>query len=85
MSNAPDLLRPGHVVDDLAVVAVAALCAHIPMLFIFSTYYRYAMLAWDLNLIVLLVCLARHEVLNPRSHSDFGDGFARGHAGVATA
>jgi hypothetical protein len=44
---------------DLAVVAVASLCAHLPMLFIFSTHFRYAMLGWDLNLVVLLVWLVR--------------------------
>ena len=44
---------------DLAVVAVASLCAHVPMLFIFSTHFRYAMLGWDLNLVVLLVWLVR--------------------------
>ena len=42
----------------LAVVAVAAICAHIPMLFVFGTHYRYAMLGWDLSLIVLIVWLA---------------------------
>lgn len=42
----------------LAVVAVAAICAHIPMLFLFGTHYRYAMLGWDLSLIVLIVWLA---------------------------
>ncbi len=46
---------------DLAVVAVAAICAHIPMLFIFSTHYRYAMLGWDLSLMVLIVWFARRE------------------------
>lgn len=56
--------------NDLAVVAVAALCAHMPMLFIFSTYYRYAMLAWDLTLIVLLAWLARYALPVPRSHTD---------------
>ncbi len=44
---------------DIAVVAVASLCAHLPMFFIFSTHFRYAMLGWDLNLVVLLVWLVR--------------------------
>ena len=44
---------------DLAVVAVAAVCAHIPMMFIFSTHYRYAMLGWDLCLVVLVVWVVR--------------------------
>ena len=55
---------------DLAVVAVASLCAHLPMLFIFSTHYRYVMLAWDLNLIVLFVWLARGlPAVLPRRHA----------------
>jgi hypothetical protein len=37
----------------LAVVAWASLCAHVPMLFIFTTNYRYAMLGFDLSMIVL--------------------------------
>ena len=44
---------------DLAVVAIASICAHVPMLFLFSTHFRYAMLAWDLNLIVLIVWSGR--------------------------
>jgi len=44
---------------DLAVVAIAAIFAHIPMLFIFSTNYRYAMFGWDLSLIVLCIWCAR--------------------------
>ncbi|HEY3044888.1 MAG TPA: hypothetical protein VGJ39_12725 [Vicinamibacterales bacterium] len=44
---------------DLAIVAVTAIFALIPMLFIFSTHYRYAMLGWDLSLVVLMVSLAR--------------------------
>jgi hypothetical protein len=41
----------------LGVVAVASLCAHLPMLFIFTTNYRYAMLGWDLSIVVLVVWL----------------------------
>jgi hypothetical protein len=48
---------------DLGVITVAAIAAHLPMLFIFSTSDRYAMLGWDLSLIVLLVSLARWRVL----------------------
>jgi hypothetical protein len=44
---------------DLALVAVAAILAHVPMLFIFATQYRYAMLAWDLCLVVLVVWSVR--------------------------
>jgi hypothetical protein len=43
----------------LAVVAIASICAHVPMLFIFSSNYRFAMLGWDLSLVVLIVALAR--------------------------
>jgi hypothetical protein len=45
----------------LAVVAVASICAHLPMMFIFNTHYRYAMLAWDLSLVVLVAWLARFQ------------------------
>ena len=38
----------------LGVIAVAALLAHLPMLFAVMTHYRYAMLAWDLSLVVLI-------------------------------
>ena len=38
----------------LGVIAVAALLAHVPMLFTYSTHYRYAMLGWDLSLVVLV-------------------------------
>lgn len=44
---------------DIAVIAVAAILAHVPMLFIFATHYRYAMLAWDLSLVVLVVWTLR--------------------------
>lgn len=44
---------------DLAVMAVAALLAHAPMLVIFDTDYRYAMLGWDLSLLVLIGSLFR--------------------------
>ena len=39
----------------VGVIAVAALLAHVPMLFIWETPPRYAMLAWDLCLLVLVV------------------------------
>jgi hypothetical protein len=44
---------------DLAVVSGASIGALIPMLFVFSPIYRYAMLGWDLALIVLIVSVAR--------------------------
>ena len=52
----------------LAVVAVAAICAHLPMLVVFNTRDRYAMLAWDLTMFVLIVWLAR--LVNPRMLRD---------------
>jgi len=55
----------GRLREQMAVgiIAVAALCAHIPMLFIYSTVERYAVLAWDLSLIVFIASLARRQVL----------------------
>jgi hypothetical protein len=47
----------------LGVVAVAAICAHIPMLFIFSTSPRYAVIGWDLSLILLFASLVRWQML----------------------
>jgi hypothetical protein len=49
--------RAGH--TDLALISGAALWAHVPMLFIFSTDHRYAVLAWDLSIVVLTVWLLR--------------------------
>jgi len=40
-----------------AKVAAAALSARAPMLFVVATPYRYAMLAWDVSVLVLLVRL----------------------------
>jgi len=51
--------------DALGVLAVSALMAHVPLLFIFSTYYRYAITAWDLSLLVLIAAIAR-KALVPR-------------------
>lgn len=47
---------------DLAVVAVAAVTLHIPMLFTYTTHYRYAMLGWDLALVVLIVWFVRSAI-----------------------
>ena len=38
----------------LGVIAIAALLAHGPMLFTYTTHFRYAMLGWDLSLVVLI-------------------------------
>jgi hypothetical protein len=52
--------RGGSRHTDLAVVAVAAIAAHVPMLFIFfTTNSRYAMLGWDLNVVVLVAWFVR--------------------------
>jgi hypothetical protein len=48
---------------DLGVVAVTAICAHIPMLFIFNTSFRYAVVGWDLSLLVMLASMARLPIL----------------------
>lgn len=50
----------------LRVIAVTALLAHLPMLFIFSTHFRYAMLGWDLVVLVLLISLLGHRVARSR-------------------
>lgn len=42
----------------LAVIAVAAVCAEAPMLVVHATLDRYAMLGWDLSLIVLIGLIA---------------------------
>jgi hypothetical protein len=52
----------------LAIVAMAAICAHVPMLFTYTTHYRYAMLGWDLSLVVLIVWLARLSRRMPKSN-----------------
>ena len=56
---------------DAAVVAMAAVSAHIPMLFIYTTNHRHAMLAWDLSLVVLIVWFVR--LRNPSASSAAGD------------
>jgi hypothetical protein len=55
---------------DLAVTAVAALLAHAPMLFIFDTDYRYAMLGWNLSLVVSIGWIARAWRTRERSTRD---------------
>jgi hypothetical protein len=42
---------------------VAAICAQVPMLFIFSTSPRYAVIGWDLSLILLFASLIRWQML----------------------
>jgi hypothetical protein len=57
--------------SDLGVVAVAAICAHVPMLFIFTTHYRYAMLGWDLALVVAIVWVVRQRSAAASPRRDF--------------
>jgi hypothetical protein len=51
----------------LGVLAMAALFAHAPLLFVFNTYYRYAVLAWDLSLLVLFVAVVRRPMMESRT------------------
>jgi hypothetical protein len=51
------------------VLAVAALMAHVPMLFVFNTIYRYAALAWDLTLLVMIVVVARSALIRRQSRA----------------
>ena len=51
----------------LTFIAGAAIWAHVPMLFIFSTYYRYSVLAWDLSVIVLIIWLVRSREIGVRA------------------
>ena len=51
----------GRVENDFGVLAVAAIAAHLPMLFINSTYARYDMLGWELSMFVLVIWMARRR------------------------
>jgi hypothetical protein len=51
----------------LGVMAVAAMLAHLPMLFVFTTNARYAALGWDLSLLVLIVSVSRFT-MRPVGH-----------------
>lgn len=42
----------------IPVLATVALAAQIPMLFVFDTQFRYAMLGWDICIIVTLLVIA---------------------------
>ncbi len=51
-----------------ALLAWVALAAHIPMLLVFDTKFRYALLGWDLSMIVTIMLAAyimRHRSLPP--------------------
>ncbi len=50
-------IKAGVQTTALRVVAVAAICANIPVLFVHASHYRYAILGRDLSLIVLVMWL----------------------------
>ena len=52
------LLQNSFFATRLAVIATSAIMAHVPMLFVFTPHYRYAMLGWDLCLLVLFISFA---------------------------
>jgi hypothetical protein len=52
------LLKKSFFQTRIAVIAVTAIMAHVPMLFVFNPHYRYAMLGWDLCLLVLFISFA---------------------------
>lgn len=54
----------------LAVVAVAALLAHVPMLFVHATFDRYAILGWDLSIIVLICAYPLAAAALPRGETE---------------
>lgn len=51
----------------LWLIAITALAAQAPMLFIFTTHYRYAMLGWDLALIATLLWLGKVNKLRKKT------------------
>jgi hypothetical protein len=63
-------VRSRSIRPPLGVMAVAALLAHVPMLFIWETPARYAMLAWDLCLLVLLVNWRAAPAMTPAAAED---------------
>jgi len=65
----------------LGVIAVAALLAHLPMLFTVTTHYRYAMLAWDLSLVVLIGQIAGFWRTRERAIRDIPAGHPHGEDG----
>ena len=49
-----------HMRKETVVLAWTAIATHVPLLFVFAPErFRYAMLAWDLSLIVTIVLIAR--------------------------
>lgn len=55
----------------LGVVAGAALLAHVPMLFVHATLNRYAMLGWDLSIVVLICAYPVEAALFVKRHNMF--------------
>jgi len=53
--------------EAIFVLAWTALAVHIPMLFIFGSHFRYAMLAWDLSAILTLIIVA-DIIRKPTAH-----------------
>ena len=58
--------------SNLVALAWVALAAHVPMLFVFMSKFRYAMLAWDLSAIVTIAVIASRGSLSfPSSYLTF--------------
>ncbi len=62
------LARSSEQYMALGVVAVAALLAHVPMLFVHATLNRYAMLGWDLAIVVLVCAYPLESALGANRH-----------------
>ena len=61
--------RPNWKQSNIFALAWVALAAHVPMLFVFSSRFRYAMLAWDLSAIVTIAVIANRGSLSfPQSY-----------------
>ena len=65
------LAQPSQRYTALGVVAGAALLAHVPMLFVHATFSRYAMLAWDLSIVVLICAYPVEAALFTRRNNTF--------------
>jgi len=53
------IFKPSYQDEKLFIIGVASILALVPMLVIFNTHYRYAMLGWDLSLMMFLVFVVR--------------------------
>ena len=64
--------RPKGQPSYVFALAWVALAAHVPMLFVFTSRFRYAMLAWDLSAIVTIAVIANRGSLSfPSSYLIF--------------